>query len=351
MILPNMPDSIQKIHVLGLGSIGTFVAHSLRSLPNPPSVTLLIHREGLYQDYISKDGSISLQVGEKGTPQEQRGFDFELMNGSVTSLEPIHHLLVCVKASATVSALQPLKHRLGQHSTVCFFQNGMGQIEELNERIFKTHSTRPIYLFGILRHGVYMKSSTEAVLSGVTGCVEIGIVPPENSASTTTHSQFLLDQLLQSPALRCKKLEWIDLLRVQLLKLATNCVLNPLTALLDVRNGEIKNNPAISSLICKILNEISLVFERLPDFQTLPRDGRCFSSATLEEVMLDTVDKTAGNSSSMREDILKGRATEIEYMNGWIVKRGAELNIACPINDFVTHLVLAKSSCKPSASI
>jgi 2-dehydropantoate 2-reductase len=117
-----------------------------------------------------------------------------------------------------------------------------------------------------------------------------------------------------------------------------------LTALLNVRNGEIKNNAAIQPLFRDLLKEISAVIEGLPELKDLPYDSNRFSTTTLETVMLDTVDKTAGNSSSMREDILKGRATEIEHMNGWIVKRGQELGVQCPTNSFVTQLILAKSS-------
>ena len=45
----------------------------------------------------------------------------------------------------------------------------------------------------------------------------------------------------------------------------------------------------------------------------------------------------------MREDIRKGRETEIEYINGWIVRRGRELGIDCVANESITQLVLAKS--------
>jgi 2-dehydropantoate 2-reductase len=45
----------------------------------------------------------------------------------------------------------------------------------------------------------------------------------------------------------------------------------------------------------------------------------------------------------MREDIRKGRETEIEYINGWIVRRGRELGIDCVVNESITQLVLAKS--------
>lgn len=338
-----MAAATQRIHILGLGSIGSLIAHSLRGLRNPPPVTLLVHRESLYQEYASRDWKMSLQVGEKGIPQQQHGFDFELIDKSKVAGDAIRNLIVCVKAPATASALEPLKDRITQHSTICFFQNGMGQIDRLNESVFQRPSERPNYLVGIMRHGVYLKSPTEAVLSGLNGCAEIGVMDSKDPNAAQGSSDFLLNHLLQAPTLRCTKLEWADLLQAQLLKLATNCVLNPLTALLNVRNGDIKSNPMAQPLFRSLLNEISMVFRNLPELQDLSDDPSRFSASKLENIMLDTVDKTAGNSSSMREDILKGRATEIEYMNGWIVKRGQELGIECPANRVVSQLILAKS--------
>jgi 2-dehydropantoate 2-reductase len=138
-------------------------------------------------------------------------------------------------------------------------------------------------------------------------------------------------------------MEWPHLLREQLLKLAANCVLNPLTALLDVRNGDIKDNRDLWPLHCRLLKEISMVYGKLPELQNLPRDLAHFSVELLETVLWDTINKTARNSSSMREDIRKGRETEIEYINGWIVRRGRELGIDCVVNESITQLVLAKS--------
>ncbi|CAG8113168.1 unnamed protein product [Penicillium olsonii] len=340
-----MSGPASRVHILGLGSIGSFIAHSLRSLPNPPAVTLLVHRESLYREYAAKSWKIGLQVSETGPVQEQGPFDRELISNCGS--DPIDHLIVCVKAPATASALEPIKHRLGKHSTLCFFQNGMGQIERLNQRVFHNASERPSYLFGIVRHGVYLKSPTEAVLSGLSGCAEIGKVPSD-SIPAPGSSDFLLNTLLQAPNLRCTQVEWADLLQIQLLKLATNCVLNPLTAILNIRNGAIKNKPAVETIYRDILKEISLVFANLPELQALPHDRSRFSSSALEASMLDTVDKTAGNSSSMREDILKGRGTEIEYMNNWIVNRGEELGIPCPANRLMTQLILAKTLTKAS---
>ncbi|KAF3006097.1 2-dehydropantoate 2-reductase (Ketopantoate reductase) (KPA reductase) (KPR) [Penicillium rubens] len=334
--------SAQTTHIIGLGSIGSFVAHSLRSLPNPPSVTLLVHRSNLYEELASKGWKLGLRLGENGDLQEEGEFDAEMLGESSDS-HPIYNLIVAVKASATVSALEPIRHRLGSHSTICLFQNGLGQVEDLNKRMFPDISTRPTYIFGIMRHGVYLRSSTEVVLASSNGCAALGIVGNEEFSSRPSQPQFLLDVLLKSPVLRCEKMEWPHLLREQLLKLAANCVLNPLTALLDVRNGDIKDNRDLWPLHCRLLKEISMVYGKLPELQNLPRDLAHFSVELLENVLLDTINKTARNSSSMREDIRKGRETEIEYINGWIVRRGRELGIDCVANESITQLVLAKS--------
>ncbi|OQD78496.1 hypothetical protein PENDEC_c001G06433 [Penicillium decumbens] len=337
-----MASPSHSVHIIGLGSIGSFVAHSLRSLPTPPPVTLLAHRPALYQEFASRGWKLGLRLTEDGPLQEKAGFSGELL-AKTASTDPIHNLIVAVKAPATVSALEPIKHRLGRHSTICLFQNGMGQIDDLNERIFPDASTRPTYMFGIMRHGVYMRSPTEAILAGSSGTASLGIVDSESQESRTSQAEFLMDILIRAPCLHCERVQWADLLQAQLFKLAANCVLNPLTAILDVRNGSIKENSGLWPLHERLLQEISAVFRNLPELRSLPIDRDLFSVSSLQSVVSDTIDKTAQNSSSMREDMRKGRATEIEYINGWILRRGKELGINCETNASLTQLVLAKS--------
>ncbi|GKZ36042.1 2-dehydropantoate 2-reductase (Ketopantoate reductase) (KPA reductase) (KPR) [Aspergillus brasiliensis] len=342
-----------RIHLIGLGSIGTLIAHSLRSLPAPPPITLLLHRESAYQDFLSGGNKLRLQIGEEGPTQESTGYDSELLQLQDHSEEspPIHHLIVAVKASATIPALRSIQHRLGRHSVICLFQNGLGQIEELNEHLFPDPLTRPTYMFGIMRHGVYIKAPFEAVLAGLTGSCALGIVDDGQQASSSsssstasTQSQFLSNRLVEAPIIRCSKLPWMELHQAQLLKLATNCVVNPLTALLDVRNGSLLANPELQEMQRQLLQEISRVFRRLPELQGLPDVQELFSVASLEEQLIGNIEKTASNSSSMREDVRAGRATEIAFINGWIVRRGQELGLDCPTNRCLTQLILAKSS-------
>ncbi|KAJ5892814.1 2-dehydropantoate 2-reductase family protein [Penicillium tannophilum] len=329
----------RPVYILGLGSIGSFIAQSLRSLAVPPPVTLLVHRQSLFKELSANDWKLGLRVGEAGDLKQSSGFNAELLGKTTSSTSSIRDLIVAVKASATVTALEPFKDRIGRDTTICLFQNGLGQIDDLNERLFPDPSTRPTYMCGVIRHGVYLKSASEAILSGPNGCVDIGFV----EGDSTPHNRFLVDILVRSPILRCTELEKADLMKVQLLKLATNCVLNPLTALLDIRNGELLENPALQPLQRQLLEEISAVFERLLEIKDMDYDRSQFSVTSLETTLRDTVEKTAHNSSSMREDVRKGRSTEIDNINGWIVKRGKELGIDCPVNTCLTQLILAKN--------
>ncbi|OJJ68303.1 hypothetical protein ASPBRDRAFT_58329 [Aspergillus brasiliensis CBS 101740] len=345
-----------RIHLIGLGSIGTLIAHSLRSLPAPPPITLLLHRESAYRDFLSGGSKLRLQIGEEGPTQESTGYDSELLQLQDHSEEsPIYHLIVAVKASATIPALRSIQHRLGRDSVICLFQNGLGQIEELNEHLFPDPLTRPTYMFGIMRHGVYIKAPFEAVLAGLTGSCALGIVDDGQqesssltvsspSSSSTASTRFLITRLVEAPIIRCSELPWMELHQAQLLKLATNCVVNPLTALLDVRNGSLLANSELQEMQRQLLQEISRVFRRLPELQGLPDVQELFSVASLEEQLIGNIEKTASNSSSMREDVRAGRATEIAFINGWIVRRGQELGLDCPTNRCLTQLILAKSS-------
>ncbi|PYH40702.1 ketopantoate reductase family protein [Aspergillus saccharolyticus JOP 1030-1] len=335
------------IHILGLGSIGTFIAHSLRSLPTRPPVTLLLHRPGLYDQLVARQGNLRLQIGESGPSAEQGGFDVELLGQQEST--PIQCLIVTVKASATLAALQSIHHRLNRQSTVCLLQNGLGQIEQLNAQLFPHPDTRPTYISGIMRLGVYLRAPFDAVLAGMTGSVTVGIVGGHGAArsaesSESASTRYLLDRLTESPILSCTEAPWTELFQAQLLKLSANCIINPLTALLDVRNGALLHNLEVLPLQRQLLHEVSQVFQRLPALQSHPDAQQQFSSASLEASLVSVIQQTASNSSSMREDLHKGRATEIEFINGWVVQQGEKLGVDCSANRLLRQLIRAKRS-------
>ncbi|KAF2089965.1 2-dehydropantoate 2-reductase [Saccharata proteae CBS 121410] len=372
------------------GSIGKLVAHSLRNIPNAPPVTLVFHKASYMQQWL--DSSQELTIVTDGFAEARGGYDAELAvpmrrehqrsiepdqdevrpyhqpqaapgqapsNPYEASDAPITNLIVTTKAPSTVSAVSAVAHRLTRDSTILFLQNGMGTMEEVTAAIFPQESTRPNYMQGIITHGVNSTSLFSASHAG-SGTIQLGIFPRKavsvEMANETIagpdvqhvmwpkSSRYLLRTLTRAPALCAVGLAPVDLLIAQLEKLAVNCVVNPLTALLDVRNGGLLYNFNVTRVQRLLLSEISLVIRSLPEFRGLPNLAERFSPERLETLAVSVAATTGANVSSMLADVRRGRQTEVEYTNGYIVKRGEEMGIRCALNYLVMCLVRSKQN-------
>jgi 2-dehydropantoate 2-reductase len=115
-------------------------------------------------------------------------------------------------------------------------------------------------------------------------------------------------------------------------KLIINAAINPLTALLQVPNGELLERPAARELMCVLAEEAASVASA--EKANLPfRDPVAFVE--------DVARKTAGNHSSMLQDIQRGAPTEIDAICGAVVRAGQRHHIPTPINYACWQLVLA----------
>lgn len=174
--------------------------------------------------------------------------------------------------------------------------------------------------------------------------------PEESSEGTDSAvgpSKYLLQCLCAAPVLSTSVVLPANLLHVQLEKLAINAVINPLTVIFDCFNGELFNRPSIRALIRALLTEISSVLCSIVDSSAAglvekPTAKARFSPEGLEKTVEDAAVKTAQNISSMRQDVRAGRVTEINYINGYIVKRGTEQGIDCRFNCALVQMVQHK---------
>lgn len=435
----------RRIHILGTGSIGKLVAHSLRGIANPPPITLIFHRYRLLEAWEESKKEITIQ--DDGVKVARGGFDVELMpevrrqhgvelEGGQPSVydfpddvrpheaarileqqrtedavaqqqqppepepdpsppahppkrrrssrskagrgdyaishTPIHNLIVTTKAALTVPALSAIRHRVQPTSTVCFLQNGMGVIDDVNKHLFPQEADRPNYVQGIITHGVNVPPEVAerdpffAVHAG-HGTIALGILPrkpPTTTSNTDTNnagsssssneaqpnaptpfapsSRYLLRTLTRTPVLAAVGFTPPELLQLQLEKLAVNSVLNPLTSLLDTRNGALLYNFALTRTMRLLLAETSLVIRSLPELRSYPNIDTRFSASRLETLVVSVAHKTKDNVSSMLADVRAGRRTEIEFINGYIVRRGEEVGVKCVVNFAVMQTVVGK---------
>jgi len=339
-----------RIHILGLGSVGTFAAHTLADVPARPALTLLLHRQSLRDEYNQRGSQITLETCE-GEIIEHSGYDFEAVlpydytTGPAAQTTPsppkdtIDHLIVCVKSTQTVTALRPLLSRLTPKSSVLFLQNGAGMIEDVNEDLWPDPETRPSFITGVISHGVTLKGPFDIKHTG-PAATSLGPVPRNDGLDQMIDpsTAFVLDTLPQAPRLNCQSYSFQDILQRQLEKLAVNAFSNPLTAL---ANSTVEYLFSIPEVCSALMREISSVILALPELQGVPGVEQRFSAQQLEDTVMKVIVQNRSTTCSMVWDMRAARETEIRYINGYWARRGREVGVATPINDDIVEKIQA----------
>lgn len=372
----------KRIHILGAGCLGIFVAHQISGIPDRPRITLLIRSPAMLN--LWQKSNKSLEVVTRGVEDQRYGYDVELLPllnteqsavaaeklgedssspekrfgkevnmDQASNSDIIHHLILSVKAPHTMLALSMVAHRLTQDSTIVFLQNGLGMVDEVNEQLFPNEITRPNYIVGVITHGVYRTPSKYfSVVHAGFGTLALGVIPrrsmlqppraTDGISQLAPSARYLMRILTQTPQLVATGFTPTDMLQLQLEKLAMNCIINPLTVLYDCRNQELLDNDNFRRVIRLLLGEISLVIRSLPELQGIPNVVMRFSPDRLEHMVFNLSRKTGENLSSMLQDVRAGKKTEIDYLNGYIIRRGEKLGITCVLNYMVLQMVKGK---------
>lgn len=238
-------------------------------------------------------------------PQQQAG-----------TADAIGHLLVTTKSHATREALVPLLPALAGDAVVVLLQNGMGAEDWL---LVERPGLR--LLVAITTDGVYRPDPDTLVLAGHGETCLGALRAAEAAVAARVAGELGMDH---APDIRARR--W--------LKLAMNCAINPLTALLRCRNGELLANPEALATMRAACAEVAavMVAEGLPATPEALFRQACSIAA-----------KTGANLSSMWVDIDAGRRTEIHFLNGYIVARGLALGIPTPVNGGLVAAIEALS--------
>lgn len=251
----------------------------------------------------------------------------------------IANLIIATKAPKTVEAVSSVAHRLNSESTVLFTQNGMGVISKVNTKIFPKASQRPCYLAAVNTHGV--KSTPGKLFQPIhAGIGNVTIGPDPDSSMSDVKSKdwrgrYLLDKIVQAENLVATEVDAQELLRLQLEKLIVNSIINPLTTVLGCENGALFRTDELKDLIKILVEEAVEVINELPGGQV---EGRLEPERMIELVSQIGI-LTSSNTSSMLQDSRAGRPTEIDFINGWIVEKGKEMDKGVKNHEMLMKLV------------
>lgn len=232
---------------------------------------------------------------------------------------PADLIIVFVKSGATRLAAESLKGLLQPHTRVMTLQNGLGNAETLAEIL-----------------------GAERILAGTTaqGATMLGPGRVRHAGCGDTHiGRFAgaADEITRNVAaiLNGAGLRTIVEEDVQALiwgKLIVNVGINAVTALLGLRNGQVAEIGEVAEVSALAVNEAVLVAAAAGI--TLPYNDPV-------QKVLDVARATAQNQSSMLQDIRNRRVTEVEAINGAVVRAGQKWGVPTPVNQTLTLLIQA----------
>lgn len=231
------------------------------------------------------------------------------------TLEHADLLLVCVKAWQVGTALLPLLDKLAPQTILLFIHNGMGALDTLTERL----SDHPL-LMATTTHGA-LKQGAHHVMHTGQGTTQLSAVNAQGE-----RCDFLVDVLNHA----LPHVLWTDNIRYALWhKLAINCVINPLTAIENCRNGQLAN-ANYRPLLNQLINELVGVMQA----EQVPIEPQ-----QLTESIDRVIEATSQNYSSMQQDIAQQRPTEIDFITGYVIKKAAQHGLTVPLNQHLYQQV------------
>jgi 2-dehydropantoate 2-reductase len=228
----------------------------------------------------------------------------------LTDMEPqkADILIVTVKSYHVESIIPYIKTLFTNTRSVLFIQNGMTHIQYLPQ--LQDHS---IYL-GVVEHGA-MRASDACVSH--TGIGRTKVAPYVDG-----HAGINWEGLKSEAFPFILENDWYAMLSR---KLHINSVINPLTALFNVKNGRLLEVPQWTELMRGLSREACNVLR--------------INRMEAWEDLVQVCQNTSKNTSSMLRDLEQGRQTEMDAINGYLVQLAKQDNINVPNHEFVFRAV------------
>ncbi len=299
-----------KIAIIGSGAMGSLYGGHLSKAKNE------VYLVDIWKEHIEQINNEGLKILEKEdvlkvTPK-----------GVVDSKEvgKVDLAIVFVKSIATKKALESNSTIFDDNTMVLSLQNGYGNVEDI-EKFVKSENI----IAGTTSHGATLLGPGKIKHAG-KGKTIIGKAKGEND-----NKIFEIKKVLDDAGFETDISE--NVMEIIWSKLLVNIGINALTAILEIENGRLAEWEESEELVALAVREAVKVANN---------SGLQFNDEEVIEHVLEVAKATTENKSSMLQDILNKRKTEIEKINGAVVKIGKDNGIATPVNETLTNLVKIK---------
>jgi 2-dehydropantoate 2-reductase len=226
-------------------------------------------------------------------------------------------LILTVKSYDTESAIKQVKKIIGENTIVLSLQNGLSNIDVIKNVIGSDN-----IIAGVTTHGAYLSKPGLIKHTG-QGSTMIG----ELNCEKTNRLKQVVD-LFNNSGIQTNISE--NIIREIWIKAIINSSINPLTTIFICKNGYLIKNPILEKIVENICNESTSIANAM-GFDLLYDD--------IIKITKDVIIKTSDNYSSMLESYKNGKKTEIDAINGKLIKIGKMYNADTILNELLLQLV------------
>jgi 2-dehydropantoate 2-reductase len=294
----NSIENWPSIAIVGAGAVGGYFGGMLA---RAGARVTMIGRQA-FVDAVNKNGLFLDTLQSQETVRVRGSTEISAASGADI-------VLFCVKTTDNAATAKELAPLLAPDALVVSFQNGVDNVEQIRAAANLEALPAVVYI------GVSVPEPGKIKHVG-RGDLVVG---PKNEKTER------LSALFDRAGVACRISE--NIAGELWTKLIWNCALNAISALGRVKYGQIAASNDARQVVRSLIEEVWAVADaagiRFPDLQDVDAGfaGAC-----------EIATQMFGALSSTAQDILRGKRTEIDSLNGYISRRGAELGVPTPVN-------------------
>jgi 2-dehydropantoate 2-reductase len=291
-----------KVAIMGAGAVGCYyggmlarAGHDVVLIGRPQHVEA-IERDGLRLETQSFDERI-------GAPHLHASADASAVAGAQL-------VLFCVKSTDTLSAGASIAPYLPDDALVLTLQNGVDNADRLRTAIKQDVAAAVVYVASEMAGPGHVRHNGRGEL----------VIEPSRQSETVARA--LIDAGVPTEiSANVRGALWS--------KLILNCAYNALSAISQLPYGRLVKGVGVRDAMRDVVAECKAV--ALADGVTLPPDVDA-NVSRIAETMQEQYSSTA-------QDLARGKRSEIDHLNGYVVQRGEALGVATPANRLLHTIV------------
>jgi len=298
-------NNLPRVAVVGAGAVGGYFGGMLARAGVPvvmigrPAFVEAVKKSGLMLDTVQFQERVNVQASTE-----------------ITAATGADIVLFCVKTTDTASASQELAKYIGSGTIVVSLQNGVNNAEDIRKASGIDALPAVVYVAAGMPTPGHIKHLGRGDL----------VVGPKNARTEKFAA------LCESAKVPCRISE--NLIGELWTKLVWNCALNAVSGLGRVTYGEIIASDDAKLIVQAAVYEV-LAVARAKNIQPSGLEDPKAALAGAFKI----ADQMSGTRSSTAQDMARGKKTEIDALNGYIARAGAELGVPTPVNHTLYGLV------------